>query len=97
MLLSNNPKIIASLKAQGNKVSAYDDFMTIFEQLNFKHPDMIIFDLKLIKYDQQYMLESLPKKTEKNYIELVAIGNCRVKEKMADFSKITNEQEFIIS
>lgn len=86
MLLSNDIAIVNKVKQTCPNVLAYDDFMTIFEQLNFHNPEMIIFDLKLVSPEFQFMLESLPKRQEENYIKLVAIGNSPVKESMADFA-----------
>lgn len=86
MLLTNNPQLITKVKESPNIVLTYDDFMTVFEQLNFHNPDMIIFDFNLVNYDQQFMLESLPKKDEEHYIKLVSIGKSAIKEQMADFA-----------
>lgn len=86
MLLTNNPMLITKVKQGNNLVLAYDDFMKVFEQLNFHNPDMIIFDFNLVQYDQQFMLESLPKKGEEHYIKLVGIGKSAIKENMADFA-----------
>ncbi|HAG53234.1 MAG TPA: hypothetical protein DCL21_05565 [Alphaproteobacteria bacterium] len=95
MLLSNNPELVSKIKATNYDVLAYDDFMTVFEQLNFHNPDMIVFDFNLIDYEQQFMLESLPKKSEANYIKLVAIGKSPIKERMADFAlKFENAASF---
>lgn len=88
MLLTKNQELINKLEESHknkNIILTYDDFMTIFEQLNFHNPDAIIFDFNLIDYTKQFMLESLPKKNEPSYIKLVAIGECPIKEKMADF------------
>lgn len=95
MLLSKNEQLINKVKQTCPSVLAYDDFMTIFEQLNFHNPEMIIFDFDLISYDHQFMLESLPKKNEDNYIQLVAIGKSDIKEQMADFSLKFNDIESI--
>tara|TARA_Y100001960_G_C14236070_1_gene616062 strand:+ start:328 stop:645 length:318 start_codon:yes stop_codon:yes gene_type:complete len=86
MLLSKDTAIINKVKQTCPNVLAYDDFMTVFEQLNFHNPEMIIFDLNLVSQEYQFMLESLPKKQEENYIKLIAIGNSPVKESMADFA-----------
>lgn len=95
MLLTNNPLLIEKVKESKNIVLAYDDFMTVFEQLNFHNPDMIIFDFNLVQYDQQFMLESLPKRGEDHYIKLVSIGKSAIKEQMADFAlKFENIHSF---
>tara|TARA_Y100001960_G_C14752551_1_gene869353 strand:- start:2175 stop:2492 length:318 start_codon:yes stop_codon:yes gene_type:complete len=86
MLLTNNQQLITKVKESRNIVLAYDDFMKVFEQLNFHNPDMIIFDFNLVNHDQQFMLESLPKKDEEQYVKLVSIGKSAVKEQLADFA-----------
>ena len=95
MMLTNDEALVQKVKDTKNLVLAYNEFMTIFEQLNFHNPDMIVFDLNLINADQQFMLESLPKKGEANYIKLVAIGTSPSKENLADFAlKFVNSVSF---
>jgi len=88
MVLSQNPELINKVKPTPNVVLIYDSFMTVFEQLNFHSPDYIIFDFNCscIDQSQAFMLESLPKKDEENYIKLVAIGSYENSNNMADFA-----------
>ena len=87
MVLSQNTALINKIKPTPNVVLIYDSFMTVFEQLNFHSPDYIIFDFNCscIDQSQSFMLESLPKKDEENYIKLVAIGSCDNSDNLADF------------
>lgn len=95
MILSKNEEVISKLQSTDNKVLTFDNFITVFEELDKNAPDIIIFDFTLIDFNKQFMLESLPKKNENGYIKLVAIGNCKIKEKMADFSlKFSDSKSF---
>lgn len=87
MVLSQDDVLINKLKPTPNIVLVYRNFMSVFEQLNFHSPDYIIFDFnsKDIDFSQSFMLESLPKKNESDYIKLIAIGASSDKTQMADF------------
>ncbi|MCP4356135.1 MAG: hypothetical protein GY793_11040 [Proteobacteria bacterium] len=95
MVVSQDPELIDKIKPTPNVILIYDSFMTVFEQLNFHSPDFIIFDFHhpCIDQSQSFMLESLPKKNEENYIKLVAIGANSEKEQFADFAMMFEDAE----
>lgn len=86
MLLTKNEELIKKVKPLPHIVLLYRDFMKVFEQLNFHIPDYIILDFDCIEDENQFMLESLPKKSEENYMKLISIGSSFEKERLADFT-----------